>query len=125
MNSKDYRDLLAWKKAFELSLAIYRTTSGFPSEEKFGIVAQLRRAGVSIPSNVAEGQGRRSKGEFLHHLRIALGSLAEAETQVLIADALGYFRPKDAAKLLSLTAEVGRLINGLIRSLRIRRLQTH
>jgi four helix bundle protein len=117
MSGKDYRDLLAWQKAFELALVLYRDTSTFPSEEKYGIVSQLRRACVSMPSNIAEGQGRRSKGEFSRYLSIALGSLAELETQIMISDALGYFKPKKAPKLLGMAAEVGRLVNGLIKSL--------
>jgi hypothetical protein len=75
MPTRDYRDLIAWKKAFELALAIYEITSNFPNDERYGITSQLRKAGVSIPSNIAEGQGRNSKGEFLHHLYIAPGSL--------------------------------------------------
>jgi len=117
MSGRDYHDLLVWKRAFELALVIYKDTSDFPPEEKYGIVSQLRSASVSISSNIAEGQGRKSKGKFLHYLFIALGSLAEAETQILISDALGYFRSKHAQKLLASTAEVGRLINGLIKSL--------
>jgi four helix bundle protein len=120
MKGRDYRDLIAWKKAFDLTLQIYRDTSGFPPEERFGIVAQLRRASVSISSNIAEGQGRKTPGEFLHHLHIALGSLAEVEMQILISDALGYFIANQTPKLLASTAEVGRLINGLIKFLRTR-----
>jgi four helix bundle protein len=115
----DYRELVAWEKAFKLSLAIYRETSKFPMEEKYGLVSQIRRAGVSIPSNIAEGQGRHSKGEFIHYLFIALGSLKEVETQILISDALGYFKPNQAAKLMTMAADVGRLINGLSKTLRI------
>jgi four helix bundle protein len=117
MSARDYRDLLAWKKAFELAVVLYKDTSEFPSEEKYGIVAQLRRASVSIVSNVAEGQGRGSKGEFLHFLSIALGSLAELETQIMISDLLGYFKQQQAPKLLEITAEVGRLMHGLRKSL--------
>ena len=114
----DYRDLIAWKKALRLVLAIYRATSKFPSEEKFGLTAQLRRAGISVPSNIAEGQGRNSRGEFLHHLRIALGSLKEVETQLLISIGLGYLRQDQTSELMTLVDDVGRLINGLSKSLR-------
>jgi four helix bundle protein len=120
MNGRDYRDLIASKKAFNLTLAIYRNTAHFPSEEKYGIAAQLRRAGVSIPSNIAEGQGRKSNNEFVRFLTIALGLSKEVETQILISDSLGYFRSNEASELLTQTAEVSRLINGLIRSLRNR-----
>ncbi len=117
MPSRNYRDLIVWKKAFDLTLAVYAGTKGFPMEEKFGITAQLRKACVSIPSNIAEGEGRKSPVEFRRFLFIALGSLKETETQIMICDALGYFKPNRAAELMGRAAEVGRLINGLIRSL--------
>jgi len=120
MPNGDYQDLIAWQKAFEMALAVYRETSKFPMEEKYGLTAQLRRAGISIPSNIAEGQGRNSKGAFVHHLFIALGSLKEAETQIMISNRLGYFKPNQTAKLLAMSAEVGRLINGLSMTLRNR-----
>ena len=115
--SRDYRDLIAWKKAFELALAIYEETTHFPNEERFGLKSQIRKACISIPSNIAEGEGRRSKREFRHFLFFALGSLMEVETQILISDALGYFNPNRATHLLEMTAEVGRLLNGLSKSL--------
>ncbi len=120
MPARDYRDLIAWKKAFELALAVYEETSYFPVEEKYGITSQLRRASVSVPSNIAEGQGRNSKGEFLHHLFIALGSLKEVETQLLISETLGYLRSGRIIKLMKMSSEVGRLMNGLSRSLKNR-----
>lgn len=116
MTGKDYRDLIAWKKAFQFVLAVYKETSNFPVEERYGMTSQLRRASVSIPSNIAEGQGRQ-RGNFLRFLLIALGSLKEAETQILISDALGYFKPQRASKLMTMAAEISRLINGLCRSL--------
>jgi four helix bundle protein len=118
MPIRNYRDLIAWKKAFQLSLEIYRQTTGFPAEEKYGLKSQLRRAGVSVVSNIAEGEGRRSRVEFHRLLNIAHGSLRELETQVLISDALSYLKPNQTESILSLAAEVGRLINGLCRSLR-------
>ena len=118
MPARNYRDLVAWKKAIELSLAIYRETANFPIEEKYGIASQLRRASISIPSNIAEGQGRNSIAEFIHYLYFASGSLKEMETQLLISDALGYIGSKQAAELMSMAAEVGCLIKGLSRSLR-------
>jgi four helix bundle protein len=117
MSVRDYRDLIAWEKAIKLALAIYEVTSSFPIDEKYGLTSQLRRAGVSVPSNIAEGEGRRSKGDFRHHLSIALGSLKEVETQVLIADGLGYLKATQAARLMAMTSEVGRLISGLSRLL--------
>jgi four helix bundle protein len=85
-----YRDLVAWNKAMELVTEIYRVTHNFPKEELFGLMSQLRRAAVSIPSNIAEGKGRLSKGEFRQFLGNARGSLAEVETQILIAQNLSY-----------------------------------
>jgi four helix bundle protein len=116
MPARDYRDLIAWKKSFELALAVYRGTTDFPIQEKYSLTSQIRRAGISVPSNIAEGEGRKSK-EFRHYLTIALGSLKELETQVLIADALGYFKEGQSTALMQMAAEVGRLINGLSRSL--------
>jgi len=117
MPAANYSDLIAWKKAFELALSIYRVTSHFPIEEKYGITSQLRRAGISVPSNIADGHGRNSRGEFRHHLSIAQGSLKEIETQLLIATALRYLGEKQANILMARTAEVGRLVNGLSKSL--------
>jgi four helix bundle protein len=117
MTVKNYRDLIVWKKAFDLVLVIYDETSRFPIDEKYGLTMQLRKAGVSISSNIAEGEGRNSKAEFRHHLFFALGSLKEVETQIQIAEALGYINPSQAAMILVKTSEVGRLINGLSRSL--------
>jgi four helix bundle protein len=118
MPARNYRDLIAWTKAFDLALTIYRETAYFPTEEKYGITSQLPRAAVSISSNIAEGEGRRSKAEFRHFLFIALGSLKESETQILICKALGYLKPNMADKVMTMAAEVNRLIHGLIRSLR-------
>jgi four helix bundle protein len=115
-----YRELNAWTKSFELVLAIYQETASFPVEERYGITSQLRRAVVSIPSNIAEGEGRKSAKEFRHFLFIALGSLMEAETQILIAKSLGFLSVNQADKLMLLAAEAGRLINGLTRSLLLR-----
>ena len=113
-----YRDLLAWQKAVALVLEIYRRTESFPKAEIYGLVSQLRRAAVSVPSNIAEGHARRSTGEFRQFLGYALGSLTEMETQIIIAERLGYLCKESSHDLLVRTAEVGRIINGLIRSLR-------
>jgi four helix bundle protein len=113
----NYTELDTWQKAMELVEDIYHATKEFPREEMYGLTAQLRRAAISIPSNIAEGQGRKSPKEFVHHLRIAHGSLRELETQLLIAQRLNYLEVSSAELLLSLAGEVGRLINGLIRSL--------
>jgi four helix bundle protein len=85
-----FRDLLVWQRAFQMSLALYRLTHGFPKEELFGITGQIRRAGVSVARNIAEGYGRNSTGEYKHFLGMARGSNSEVETQLVIAKELGY-----------------------------------
>jgi four helix bundle protein len=85
-----YRDLVVWQKAMELVTEIYKATERFPKEEIYGLTSQLRRAAISVPSNIAEGQGRLTKKEFHHFLGYARGSLLEMETQLLIAQNLGY-----------------------------------
>ena len=117
MSGKNYRDLVAWQKAMDLVEMIYELTKGFPKEELYGITSQIRRAAVSIPSNIAEGQGRTSTKEFQNFLSIAHGSVREVETQVLIAQRLRYLQDGEAQKVLALAGETGRLINGLLNSL--------
>jgi len=114
---QSYRDLIAWQKGIELVAAIYHVTQTFPKEELYGLTSQLRRAAVSIPSNIAEGQGRKSKAEFRHFLHNAAGSLMEVETQLTISAVLGYLSREKEADLLNRTNELGRIINGLILSL--------
>ena len=111
---QSYRDLIAWQKGIELVAGIYRITQFFPKEELYGLTSQLRRAAVSIPSNIAEGQGRKSKAEFRHFLHNAAGSLMEVETQLTISAVLGFFSREEEAALLNQTNELGRIINGLI-----------
>lgn len=118
MAGRNYQELTVWQKAMQLVTDIYKTTECFPRTEVFGLCSQVRRAVVSIPSNIPEGQGRDSPKEFLHHLSFAYGSLMEAETQLQIAFNLEYITKTEANKLLEQTAEVGRLLNGLSRSLR-------
>jgi four helix bundle protein len=115
-----YRDLVAWQKAMELITQIYRVSQKFPPEELYGMVSQMRRAAVSIPSNIAEGQGRSTKGEFIQFLGNARGSLLELETQILVAQNLHYLDEPGIRNLLELTAEVGRLLNGLLSSIKRR-----
>ena len=97
--SRSYRDLVVWRKSIDLVKAIYSYTRSFPKEEIYGIVSQMRRAGVSIPANIAEGQARNGKKEFLQFLGIAQGSLAELETLLTISESLGYL-PKSNYKEL-------------------------
>jgi four helix bundle protein len=117
MAGMNYQDLKAWQRAMDLVDAIYVVTKTWPSAELYGLVSQVRRAAVSIPSNIAEGQGRRSSREFTHHLNIAHGSLREVETQLMIARRQGYLSQDSLAILLDHSSEVGRMITGLINSL--------
>src|SRR5208337_1328967 len=112
---QDFRNLVVWQKAIAFVTEVYRATQSFPNEEKFGLTSQLRRASVSIPSNIAEGQGRLTRGEFRQFLGHAKGSLAELETQLIIAERLGYL--KGPQSLIDRLAEVSRLLNGLLNSL--------
>jgi four helix bundle protein len=114
---KSYRDLVAWQKAMDLVTAVYRASARFPHSEIYGLTSQLRRASVSIPSNIAEGQGRFGAAEFRHFLRQANGSLMELETQIFIAERLDYITSDEANNLLNNAAEVGKILNGLIASL--------
>jgi four helix bundle protein len=115
--TQNYRDLIAWQKAMDLVTSVYAVTADFPSDERFGLMSQVRRAVVSVPSNIAEGQGRRTRGEFVQFLSVAHGSLREVETQILIAVRLGYLNEARGNSVLVVSKEVGRLINGLSRSL--------
>ena len=114
--TKNYTDLIVWKKAMSLVTEIYRITREFPKDELFGLTSQLRRAAVSIPSNIAEGQGRLSKGEFRVFLGNARGSLSELETQILIAKDLDFISQSETMRLLEMAKELGRTLNGLIAS---------
>ena len=114
--NKSYRDLIAWQKAIDLVTAVYQASSVFPKDEVYGLTSQLRRAAVSVPSNIAEGQGRHGKPEFRHFLRQAGGSLMELETQIMIAERLCYISPETASQLLCSSAELGKILNGLINS---------
>ncbi|MGD0382506.1 MAG: four helix bundle protein [Thermoguttaceae bacterium] len=117
MAGKDYRDLVAWQKAMDLVLLVYRVTKSLPKEELYGLMSQMRRAAVSIPSNIAEGQGRHTKKDFRNFLFVALGSLRELETQILITQGLKYITDQTTIELCGLTDRVGRLIRGLAKSL--------
>jgi four helix bundle protein len=117
VSGKNYQDLIAWQKAMDLVEMIYEVTKGLPKEELYGLTAQLRRAAVSIPSNIAEGQGRTSGKEFQNFLSIAHGSVREVETQILITQRLGYLKDAQVQTVLKLAGETGRLIKGLLNSL--------
>jgi four helix bundle protein len=121
MGVTSYQDLVVWQRAMDLVVMVYELTQGFPKEELYGLTSQLRRAAVSVPSNIAEGHGRCATQEFLHFLAIANGSLKELETQILIAQRLGYANPSTATKILNQTSEVGRINRGLMASLKRKR----
>ena len=125
MKVKKYSELIAWQKAMDLVESVYKATASFPREEVYGLTSQVRRAAVSVPSNIAEGQGRKSTMEFLHHLSIAYGSLTETETQLLIAGKLAYLEQKKVDQLIEQTNEVGRLLNGLSNSLSAKQRTTN
>jgi four helix bundle protein len=113
----DYRHLRAWQKSMDLAEQVYRETAEYPTYERFGLTSQMRRAAVSIPSNIAEGQGRRSTDEeFVRFLRISLGSLCELETQLELSIRMNFMNLDRATHLRPTIDEVGRLLNGLIRS---------
>jgi len=114
---KDYRDLIVWQKAMDLVETIYQTTRTFPREEIYGLTSQIRRAAVSIPSNIAEGNGRNTTRDYVHFLGMAYGSVKEVETQVLIAERLEYINPSRSGELVKMTGEAARLISGLTNSL--------
>ena len=115
---KDYRDLIVWQKAMDLVETIYRTTAAFPREEIYGLTSQIRRAAISIPSNIAEGNGRNTTRDYVHFLGMAYGSVKEVETQVLIAERLRYIDSSDSNGLVQMTTEIARLISGLANSLK-------
>lgn len=116
--AESFRDLVVWQKSMALATDIYRVTKQFPRGEIYGLTNQVRRAVVSVPSNIAEGKGRLSKREFVQFLARARGSLQEVETQVEISSVLEYLDKEAFVRLSTQCREVGRLLNGLMRSMR-------
>jgi four helix bundle protein len=114
---QSFRDLVVWQRSMQLTVATYRLTQGFPREEVYGLASQIRRSAVSIPSNIAEGQGRLSTGEFRQSLGIARGSYSELQTQLEIARSLGYGDTKTIEEAEGLSNEVGKMINAILLSL--------
>lgn len=112
-----YRDLVAWQKAMAIAETVYQITRRFPDTEKFGLTMQLRRAAVSVPSTLAEGHARASTKEFARYVSIAMGSLAEIETQLLLSTKLGFLETDTAESLLVDCDEQGRILRGLKKSL--------
>ena len=124
MSIRSYRELEVWQKAMNLVVDCYRLASQFPKTEVYGLASQLQRAVVSVPANIAEGQGRSHTKEFLNHLSIAYGSLMEVETHLQIARRLHYLDDSTLDAMLEKTGELGRMLNGLIQSL-TRKLTDH
>ena len=111
---ESHRDLLVWQKSMDLVEAIYRITQKLPSHEQFGLISQLRRAAVSIPSNIAEGYGRQSSGSYRQFLSVSRGSLLEVETQIEICVRLGYLTEEDTSGVLAGITELGKMLTSLI-----------
>jgi four helix bundle protein len=114
---KSYRELEVWKKAMDMVVAVYELTDNIPQQEKYGLISQMQRAAVSIPANIAEGYGRIHRGDYIHHLSIARGSLAELETHVTIAVRLGFVSRETALNIWTMTQEVGKMLYTMIRTL--------
>lgn len=114
---KSYRDLKIWQRAVELSVAVYKLTGQFPTDERFGLTSQLRRAAVSVASNIAEGYGRASKGEFRQFVGMARGSVLELQTQLVIAKKLGFGRNQEMATTENLAQETGEMTWALLQKL--------
>jgi four helix bundle protein len=112
--ANDYRDLLVWQKGLGLTKQIYQLTQSLPNEERYGLTSQIRRAAVSVPSNIAEGQARSGKKEFIHFLYVARGSLAEIDTQCIIAKDLGYISQNQHMDIYKNIDELKRMLYSLI-----------
>ncbi len=113
-----FKDLVVWQKAMEMVTEVYKLTDSFPKREVYSLTDQIRGAAVSVPSNIAEGQAHHNNREFVHFLRHSSGSLAELETQLHIAERLGYADTTPVERILQRVNEVGRILNGLIGSIR-------
>jgi four helix bundle protein len=113
----NYKNLIVWQKSIILVKLIYQLTAKFPSEEKFGLVSQMRRAVVSVPSNIAEGQARRTTGDYIRFVSIAEGSLAELETQTIVSIELEFCNKNETEAIFSLMLEIRKMLNALRRSL--------
>jgi four helix bundle protein len=117
MSVRNYRELKVWQAAMDLAERCYLATRGFPKDELFGMTSQIRRAAVSVPANIAEGQGRQRTKEFLYFLSTARGSLKELETHLILCQRVGLLKAPDAGDLLDLADEIGRMLSGLRHSL--------
>jgi four helix bundle protein len=115
---RSYRDLIAWQKAMDYAVMVHQESARFPKDEIYGLRGQIRESSVSVPSNIAEGHGRRSTKEFRRFLSISYGSLCEAQTQTLLAERFSYWDNSTTERIIRLGEEVGRLINGLRNSIK-------
>lgn len=115
--TRSYRDLIVWRKGMDLVKLIYQITRRLPAEERFGLISQVRRAAVSVPSNIAEGQARHTSGEFIQFISHAEGSLAELDTQLTLTVELEYCSSEEALKAFELIQELKRMLNALRRTL--------
>lgn len=115
---KNYKDLVVWQKSYKLCLEIYMITKTFPLEERYGLTSQIRRAAISVPSNIAEGYGRKTLLEYTRSLYIAYGSICELETQILLSGDLGYIKTEIIEDLKNKIGEIERLLKALINSLK-------
>lgn len=120
MSIRQIAELIAWQRAMDFAVEIYEATRNWPREEIYGLTSQVRRSAASVPSNIAEGQGRFSTREFLNYLSISYGSLTESFTQIKLGERLNYLTVAETAKLVDRADEVGRIINGLVRSLELK-----
>jgi four helix bundle protein len=114
---RNYKDLKVWQKSYRVCLDIYKITKGFPEEERYSLISQIRRAAISVPSNIAEGYGRKTTPEYLRSLYVAYGSNCELETHVLLSGDSGYIKAEELKKIQEDIAEVERMLKALIRSL--------
>ncbi len=115
--AEGFKDLIVWQRSVQMSVAIYRLTAGFPREELYGLISQLRRAGISVASNIAEGWGRQSDGEYKHFLGMARGSNLEVQTQLIISAELGFGDAALRQRVEGLSEEVSRMLIALMRTL--------
>ena len=116
----NHKDLILWRKALDLAVLVHQSSAALPRSETYGLVSQLRRAATSVPSNVAEGHARRSTKEFIYFLHVALGSMAELETQLLLAQRVGYLSESEVTSLQDRIEEVGRVLHAVVAALRRR-----
>lgn len=114
---KTYSDLLVWQKSLSLVTEVYQISKRFPTDEQYSLTSQIRRCGISIPSNIAEGYGRNSKQDFIRFLRIAMGSLFELQTQLRIANNLNYSKKDDFNLIFEKSREVERMLSAFIKSI--------